>query len=84
MQFTDGNRIDLTFRPVADVAPILEESLSLVLLDKEQRFALPPPTVRSYLPQKPTAKQFADCRNEFWRLNPYVAKGLYRDQAIIR
>jgi aminoglycoside 6-adenylyltransferase len=82
MQFTDGNRIDLTFRPVAEVAPILEDSLSLVLLDKDQRFALPPPTVRSCLPQIPTAKQFADCCNEFWWLNPYVAKGLYRDQAI--
>src|SRR5215831_1427548 len=35
MQFTDGNRIDLTFRPVVDVAPILEDSLSLVLLDKD-------------------------------------------------
>ncbi len=82
MQFTDGNRIDLTFQPVADVACILEDSLSLVLLDKDRRFALAPPMLRSYLPQKPTAKQFADCCNEFWWLNPYVAKGLYRDQII--
>jgi len=80
MQFMDGNRIDLTFRIVDEVAPILADSLSLVLLDKDRRFALPPPTLNSYLPAKPTEKQFADCCNEFWWLNPYVAKGLYRDQ----
>lgn len=80
MQFTDGNRIDLTFRPVADSAPILADSLSLTLLDKDRRFALPPPSLRSYLPRKPTEKGFHDCCNEFWWVNPYVAKGLYRDQ----
>jgi aminoglycoside 6-adenylyltransferase len=80
MQFTDGNRMDLMFRPAADVAPIVADSLSRVLLDKDQRFALPPPCLRSYLPHKPTAKEFADCCNEFWWVNSYVAKGLYRDQ----
>lgn len=82
MQFMDGNRIDLTFRALADLAPILEDSLSLVLLDKDRRFAVPPPTVRSYLPRKPTAKHFTDCSSEFWWLDPYVAKALYRDQII--
>ena len=82
MQFMDGNRIDITFRIVDEVAPILADSLSLVLLDKDRQFTLPPPTLSSYLPKKPTAKQFADCCNEFWWLNPYVAKGLYRDQII--
>jgi aminoglycoside 6-adenylyltransferase len=80
MQFTDGNRIDLTFRPVAESQFVLKDSLSLVLLDKDRRFDLPPPTLLSYLPRKPTAKQFADCCNEYWWLNPYVAKGLYREQ----
>jgi aminoglycoside 6-adenylyltransferase len=80
MQFMDGNRIDLTFRALDDTDPILADSLSLVLMDKDRRFALPEPSLRSYVPQKPTAKQFADCCNEFWWLNPYVAKGLYRDQ----
>jgi aminoglycoside 6-adenylyltransferase len=80
MQFMDGNRIDLTFRPVSDVRAILADSLSLVLLDKDARLELPPPSARAYLPTKPTAKQFGDCCNEFWWLNPYVAKGLYRDQ----
>ncbi len=80
MQFIDGNRIDLTFRPVVESQAILEDSLSVVLLDKDRRFHLPPPTLLSYLPRQPTGKQFADCCNEYWWLNPYVAKGLYRKQ----
>ena len=73
MQFMDGNRIDLTFRALDDVAPVMEDSLSLVLMDKDRRFALPPPSLRSYVTQPLSAKQFADCCNEFWWLTPYVA-----------
>lgn len=81
MQFMDGNRIDLTFRPVSDVQAILADSLSVVLLDKDGWLGeLPPPSLGAYLPTRPTAKQFADCCNEFWWVNPYVAKGSYRDQ----
>lgn len=80
MQFMDGNRIDLTFRPISDVDAVLADSLSLVLLDKDARFELPPPSLAGYLPTRPTAKQFTDCCNEFWWVNPYVAKGLFRDQ----
>ena len=80
MQFMDGHRLDLTFRPLSFLGPILSDSLSAVLLDKDQRFKLPPPSLRSYFPTRPTTKQFAECCNEFWWLNPYVAKGLFRDQ----
>jgi len=81
MQFTDGSRIDLSFHPLEKVSKIPEDSLSLVLLDKDGRVpALPPPSDRSYLPQKPDAKTFADCCNEFWWLNPYAAKGLWRGE----
>lgn len=80
MQFMDGNRIDLTFLPIVESHSILEDSLSVVLLDKDRRFDLPPPTLLSYLPRKPTAREFTDCCNEYLWLNPYVAKGLYRNQ----
>lgn len=79
MQFMDGNRIDLSFYALDQTAVTLKDSLSLVLLDKDNLLGvLPPPNDAGYLPQPPTAKAFDDCCNEFWWLNPYVAKGLWR------
>lgn len=81
MQFMDGNRIDLGFYPIQAAERCIEDTLTAVLLDKDNRFGhIPPPSDRGYLPQKPTVKVFEDCCNEFWWLNPYVAKGLWRDQ----
>ncbi len=81
MQFTDGNRIDLSFSPVEDARRSVDDTLTVVLLDKDNLIGeLPPPSDRGYLPSRPTAKAFADCCNEFWWLNPYVAKGLWRDE----
>jgi aminoglycoside 6-adenylyltransferase len=81
MQFTDGNRIDLSIWPRDKLNERIKDSLSLVLLDKDR--LIPPlasPNERDYLPKPPTAKQFADCCNEFWWMCSYVAKGLWRAQ----
>lgn len=81
MQFTDGNRLDLGLVPVAMSQTLQNESLSVLLLDKDglfQPFAAP--NDRDYLPNPPTAKLFADCCNEFWWVCPYVAKGLWREE----
>jgi aminoglycoside 6-adenylyltransferase len=79
MQFMDGNRIDLGFNPLEHAASCVEDSLSVVLLDKDNRYGLlPPPSDRSHLTPRPTAKAFDDCCNEFWWVSPYVAKGLWR------
>jgi aminoglycoside 6-adenylyltransferase len=83
MQFMDGNRIDLSFYAPNRVDVTTRDSLSLVLLDKDNLLGeLPPPSDAGYLPQPPTAKTFDDCCNEFWWLNPYVAKGLWRAELI--
>ncbi len=83
MQFMDGNRIDLSFYALNQVDVTLNDSLSLVLLDKDNLLGeLPLPGNAGYLPQPPTAKAFDDCCNEFWWLNPYVAKSLWRDELI--
>ena len=83
MQFMDGNRIDLSFYASNRLDVTLNDSLSLVLLDKDDRLGeLPPSSDAGYLPQKPNAKAFDDCCNEFWWLNPYVAKGLWRAELI--
>jgi aminoglycoside 6-adenylyltransferase len=81
MQFADGNRIDLSVYTQKHADEIVADSLSLVLLDKDRLIQeLPPPNDDGYLPRQPTAKSFGDCCNEFWWVNPYVAKGLWRDE----
>lgn len=79
LQFADGNRIDLGICPLEKVNEALQDSLSLLLLDKDGTLGLlPPPSEKDYLPHPPTAKAFLDCCNEFWWVCPYVAKGLWR------
>ncbi len=83
MQFADGNRIDLTLYPIARLQELEEDSLSVLLLDKDgiiEPFA--PASESEYYPQPPTAKDYADCCNEFWWVCPYVAKGLWREEII--
>lgn len=81
MQFTDGNRIDLTLAPVADLAVCVGDSLSVPLLDKDGLLPpFAPPSDRDYLPQPPTVQAFADCCNEFWWVSLGVAKGLWREE----
>ncbi len=83
MQFMDGNRTDLTLFPLAHVDRLERDSLSILLLDKDGVIEpFPPPTEADYLPKPPTAKEFADCCNEFWWVCPYVAKGLWREELV--
>lgn len=83
MQFTDGNRIDVTLIPIAKVHEIGNDSLNRTLLDKD---GLLPPFAPSndsaYLPKPPTAKTFDDCCNEFWWVSLNVAKGLWREEIL--
>lgn len=84
MQFTDGNRIDLHIQTKETVVrELLEDKLSVVLMDKDK--ALPPisePSDSDYYVKKPTQQQFNACANEFWWLSPYVTKGLWRDEIL--
>ena len=81
MQFTDGNRIDLGIYPLEKLHEHLDDSQSVLLLDKDGIIPpFPPASDKDYLPKPPTAKTFADCCNEFWWVSPYVAKGLWREE----
>lgn len=66
MQFVDGNRIDLSFFPLSKIDELLQDSLTKVLIDKDQRIpSLPAPSERSYMIQEPTEQLYADCCDEF-------------------
>ena len=84
MQFTDGNRIDLTFATVEIAGKICkEDSQTKILLDKANIFSkLPLPSDKSYFIKKPTENEFLACCNEFWWISTYVAKGLWRRNLI--
>lgn len=83
MQLMDGNRIDLTIFPLANLDELEDDSQTIVLLDKDGIIrSFPPASDRDYLPKPPTAKQFFDCTNEFWWVSPYAAKGLWRQEII--
>jgi aminoglycoside 6-adenylyltransferase len=80
MLFKDGNRIDLTLFPLNKLeTEYRRDSLTILLLDKDNFFKkLPPPSNTDYLIKCPTEKEFTDCCNEFWWVNTYVGKGLWR------
>jgi aminoglycoside 6-adenylyltransferase len=83
MLFKDGNRIDLTLFPVDKLEVYEPDSLTVLLLDKDNLFKnLPPPGEEDYLIRPPTQKEFSDCCNEFWWVSTYVAKGLRRKEII--
>lgn len=84
MRFTDGNRIDLTLAPVAqDHASLLDDKLTVVLLDKDGLIPeLPPPTDADRWVKPPSRAQYDDCCNEFWWVSNYVAKGLCRREML--
>jgi len=81
MQFADGNRIDLTLYPTAKLEEMEEDSLSVLLLDKDAIIKpFPPSSDVDYLPKQPSEKEYTDCCNEFWWVSAYVAKGLWREE----
>lgn len=83
MQFTDGNRIDLTLIEKKHYENSKKDSLSRVLLDKDQNFLdIPHPSESDYLPAPPSQKEFFNCCNEFFWVSLYVAKGLARNQVV--
>lgn len=81
IQLADGNRIDLTVRPVR-CSGVTDDKLCRILLDKDGILpAIPEPTDEDYRVKKPAAEEFYAACNEFrWCLNN-VAKGLWREEA---
>ncbi|QVK17269.1 aminoglycoside 6-adenylyltransferase [Mycoplasmatota bacterium] len=83
MLFKDLVRIDMTFYQVDFLDELEEDSLSLVLLDKDNTLLkFLPPNDSSYFVKKPTKAEFDETINEFfWCLNN-VAKGIYREELV--
>ncbi len=81
MQFTDGNRIDLTLVDKKNLYMLDREEPRKVLLDKDGYMELYDiPTEEAYHIKRPGEFEYFNCCNEFWWLTLYVAKGLCRDE----
>ncbi|GMK37093.1 aminoglycoside 6-adenylyltransferase [Paenibacillus sp. CCS19] len=81
----DGNKLDLTLIPIDEVDHYWANSDGLVqvLLDKDGRVTDKVIAAdRQYWIQKPTARQFDDCCNEFWMVSTYIVKGLARKEIL--
>ncbi len=81
-QYENGLRIDLNFYDLKMLEEtIAKDSLTKVLLDKNSLINdLPVPDESSYYIVKPTEKEFAELMNEFWWIQPYITKGLLRNE----
>jgi aminoglycoside 6-adenylyltransferase len=84
MQFTDGNRIDLTLMELDCRDEYLkEDSITKLLLDKDEVFLNPKaPSDIDYWVKKPCQEDFDKCCNEFYWVSLYIAKGLARNEIL--
>jgi aminoglycoside 6-adenylyltransferase len=82
MQFTDGVRIDLSFRDIKKIEEaVKEDTLSKIILDKDNiNLELPSPNDSIHYVQKPAKKEFDETLNEAWWIQTYVAKAIWRDE----
>ena len=82
MQFTDGNRLDLSICTLSQaLSDMKNDRLSKILLDKDNSLPhIPEATDEDYWVKKPSGKQFLDTCNNFWWCLNNVAKGLWREE----
>jgi len=82
MQFADGNRLDLSFSPLDKIPECLKDSLTKVLLDKDNNLPeLPPPSEESYIRECPINRVYSDVCNEFlFGLGSHIPKTLWREE----
>ena len=81
MLFSDGVRIDLCFDALSNLAYEGEDTMTVVLLDKDQRMdALPPPADDGYRVSRPSRKEYAHTINNIFWCSGNIAKGIWRDE----
>jgi aminoglycoside 6-adenylyltransferase len=82
MQFVDGNRIDLTFHHIDKLKDECKDSLSEVLIDKDNLCSnLPPASESSYFIQEPTKDKYKGCCDAFFfAIGSHIPKTIWRKQ----
>jgi aminoglycoside 6-adenylyltransferase len=81
MLFTDGNRLDLTLIPIQKLELIDNDSLTVILLDKDGILpAFPRASDKDYIIKEPSELFYLSCCNNFWWCLQNVAKGTGRHE----
>lgn len=82
MQFTDGNRIDLSIKDISlQKCTVNLDTDEKVILDKDGVFKGAPPVDQDqYNIQPPSIELYNHCCNEFWWLQLYIVKGILRQE----
>lgn len=81
MLFTDGNRLDLTLIPIQKPELIDNDSLTIVLLDKDGILpSFPSASDKDYHVKPPSQLFYLSCCNNFWWCLQNVAKGIARKE----
>ena len=79
LQFRDGTRLDLSIVDVGKIKDnFKQDSLSMILLDKDGYNLTDRHDESDYYVKKITKEEYHYCRNEFFWVVPYVAKGIAR------
>jgi aminoglycoside 6-adenylyltransferase len=82
IQYYDGLRIDICFVNIDEIQEeINEDSLTYVLLDKENRIEINPvPSDKSYIIHSPSGSEFQYTTNELLWLQVYILKEIARNE----
>lgn len=82
MQFTDGNRIDLSIKAISSQkTKVSLDPDERILLDKDGLFKYAPPVDQTqYNIEPPSRELYEHCCNEFWWLQLYIVKGILRQE----
>ncbi|TYB31568.1 MAG: aminoglycoside 6-adenylyltransferase [Candidatus Mcinerneyibacterium aminivorans] len=82
IQFYDGNRIDMQFRHIDKAEKVVEDSLTEILLDKDDFIPeTGEPDESSYFIQQPTEKYYWDCCSEFYfGIGSQIPKTIWRKE----
>ena len=79
LQFRDGTRLDLSIVDVGKIKDnFKQDSLSMILLDKDGYNLTDRHDESDYYVKKITKEEYHYCRNEFFWVVPYIAKGIAR------
>jgi len=80
IQFKDGNRIDMQFRNIDKIEEVVSDSLTEVLIDKDNLISgIEEPSEKSYYIKESTEKYYRDCCNEFFfGIGSHIPKTIWR------